>query len=272
MDAEDRVYTQYYRDVSRTTMPANAHEERELFRRYYESKDQDARRRIVEGGLRFVIKIARQYHHGNMEFLKTLIAAGNVGLLIAVDRYRPWVILCHHCKKKVYVPHPKRQRCSHCGHALRSKNAEHYTTRFLTYAAWWIAETIRTELYESSLVRIPTYRQKEQPRGSRTEKAHKFYYVSFEEELDELQETLDEDEEAVIASRARDLLHTLLRTMNDRQAYVVIAYYGLREDPKTLKEIGQKLGLCSERVRQIKVNALADLRKQLLRMRSVDAN
>jgi len=269
MEAEDRVYTQYYRDVSRTTMPANAEEERELFRRYYELGDQDARRRIIEGGLRFVIKIARQYYRGNPEFLKTLIGAGNVGLLVAVDRYRPWVIACRHCKKKTYVAHPKKQRCQHCGRALRERDAAHYTTRFLTYAAWWIAESIRTELYESSLIYVPPYRQKEQFRLSHPERTQGFFYVSFDEELEE---TTVEGEDETLTTHARDLLYKLLHDMRDRQAYVVIAYYGLREDPKTLREIGQKLGVCSERVRQIKIDAMAELRKRLLRMKDAVLN
>ena len=82
---EDRVYTQYFRDVSQVRMPANALEERDLFRRYHVNKDLQARKLLVEGGLRFVVKTAKQYYHGNTDFLKSLIAAGNVGLLVAVS-------------------------------------------------------------------------------------------------------------------------------------------------------------------------------------------
>lgn len=262
VETEDRVYLQYYKDVAQTTMPANANEERELFQDYYATKNEEARRRIIEGGLRFVIKIARQYHRGNMDYLKTLIAAGNVGLLTAVDRYMPWVINCRRCKKPNYVPHPKHQRCANCQRPLRSQDAQLYTTRFLTYAAWWISEAIRTEMYESSLIHVPAYRQKEQYRSQNPEKNVNINYVNYE---DALAETSTNGEDAVMFSYARELLHKLLGSMKDRQAYVIIAYYGLREDPKTLREIAQKLGVCPERVRQIKVDAMSDLRKRLSR-------
>jgi len=259
---EDRVYIQYYKDVAQTTMPANADEERELFQHYHATKSEEARRRIIEGGLRFVIKIARQYHHGNTDYLKTLIAAGNVGLLTAVDRYMPWVIVCPRCKKPNYVPHPKHQRCAECNRPLRSQNAQLYTTRFLTYAAWWITEAIRTEMYESSLIRIPAYRQKEQYRTQNPDKHTHLNYVNYE---DALEETAMDGENPIMAAYACKLLQRLLASMKDRQAYVIIAYYGLREDPKTLREIAQKLGVCPERVRQIKIDAMSDLRKRLIR-------
>jgi RNA polymerase sigma factor (sigma-70 family) len=261
--AEDRIFRQYYRDVSLTKMPRDGEEERELFSKYHEHQDEDARRRLVEGGLRFVIKTARQYHRGNMEFLKTLIAAGNVGLMVAVDRYMPWVIVCPKCSKKNYVPQPKHQRCP-CGRALPSREAKRYTTRFLTYAAWWISEAIRTELYESSLIHVPAYRQKEQFRSQNPDAVVGYHYVNYEDAHDRL--SISGEDDATI-SNARRLLHTVLRRMKDRQAYVLIAYYGLREDPKTLREISAKIGVCPERVRQIKVDAMVDLRKRLERLR-----
>lgn len=265
MLVEDRVYAQYFRDVSRARMPANAQEERALFDRYLNGGDEEARRLLVEGGLRFVVKTAKQYHRGDTDFLKNLIAAGNVGLMVAVDRYRPWVIKCPRCGKKNYVAAAKRQRCNDCNRALRSRDAQLYTTRFLTYAAWWISEAIRTELYEASLVHIPPYKQKEHHRRRKAGEDVGLNYVPYDESLDEftVQVPVDDTEEALTNMHARRLLHLLLRDMKDRHAFVIIAYYGLREDPKTLREIAAKLGVCSERVRQIKVDAMQDLRRRL---------
>lgn len=262
--ADDRVYAQYFKDVSRVPMPADAAEERELIRRYRDRGDQKARQKLISGNLRFVIKTANQYSRGNLEFLKSLIAAGNIGLTLAVDRYMPWVIPCQRCQHKNYVPVPKRQRCQRCNRALRYADAEQYTTRFLTYAAWWISEAIRTQLYRSSLVHIPPYKQKEFHRARQEGKecpgpsyiayddlAHEPPAVDFDEHITNLD--------------ARRILYRALREMRDRHSYVVITYYGLREEPKTLNEIAQKLGVCSERVRQIKVDALEDLRRRLFR-------
>ena len=261
MHTDDRIYAQYYIDVSHTRMPESVDEERQLFMRYHASGDLSARHKIVEGGLRFVIKTAKMYYRGDMDFLKTLVAAGNVGLLVAVDRYMPWVIRCPQCKTKTYVKTPSGQRCQSCRRRLRSKYAEHFTTRFLTYAAWWILESIRTELYENTPIHVPPYKQKEQHKERKNGNGQNaFTYFN----VDDHDEELGLDHEASIVNEAaRKLLQRLLVTMNDRQAYVLIAYFGLREEPKTLREISQKLNVCPERVRQIKVQAMHELKMRL---------
>ena len=269
--AEDRTHSRYFVEVSRAKMPANASEERALFERYHEHGDTEARRLLVEGGLRFVIKTARQYYRGDPEFLRNLIAAGNVGLMVAVDRYKPWVIRCPRCEKNNYVASPKHQRCQACNRALRHTDAQRYTTRFLTYAAWWITESIRTTLYDASLVHIPPYKQKEHHRARQAGKEAGFTYVSYEETSDIADQTVD-GEHYLVERHARRLLHNLLQSLKDRHAYVVIAYFGLREDRKTLREIAEKLGVCPERVRQIKEDALTELRQRLRHINIGSAN
>lgn len=248
-------------------MPANAAEERALFERYHKHRDYRARKRLIEGGLRFVIKTAKQYYRGDIDFLRNLIAAGNIGLMVAVDKYRPWVIQCRSCNTNNYVSEPQKQKCKDCHTSLYPKDAKHYTTRFLTYAAWWISEAMRAELYESSLVHIPPYKQKEHHRERQEGKKAGFTYVSIDEMLDTGPQVIEDGEESVLYKDAQRLLHRQLTTMKDRHAYVIIAYYGLREEPKTLREIAQKLGVCPERVRQIKEDALLDLKQRLMRHR-----
>ena len=263
--ADDRIYAQYFKDVSRVPMPANAEEERDLIRRYRDQGDLDARKKLISGNLRFVIKTANQYSKGNLDFLKSLIAAGNVGLTVAVDRYMPWVIPCHKCKHKNFVPQIKHQRCSRCNCALRHKNAEQYTTRFLTYAAWWISEAIRTQLYHSSPVHIPPYKQKEFYRARQNGETNVGPSYVLYDDLSQEPASVDFDEQ-ITNLDARRLIYRALSQMRDRHSYVVITYYGLREEPKTLNEIAQRLGVCSERVRQIKEDALFDLRRRLQRL------
>lgn len=265
MPTEDRVYAQYFQDVRKARMPANAEEERQLFERYLNRGDSDARRRIVEGGLRFVIKTAKHYYRGDSDYLKTLIAAGNVGLLVAVDRYRPWVIRCPQCHKNNYVSSPKYQRCNHCHRKLRASDAEHYTTRFLTYAAWWISEAIRTELYNSSLIHTPPYKQKEQHKACKEGRgdSRSFSYVPFDDSSDD-QPTVNLVE-VLTDMHAQQLLYHMLDKLSVRHAFVIMAYYGLREEPKTHREIAAKLDVCSERVRQIKVDAMLALKEQFIK-------
>ena len=65
---------------------------------------------------------------------------------------------------------------------------------------------------------------------------------------------------------ADDLSHVLelLDKMDKREATVLRMRFGLNEEePKTLKEIGESLGLTRERVRQIERDALAMLSERM---------
>jgi RNA polymerase primary sigma factor len=56
----------------------------------------------------------------------------------------------------------------------------------------------------------------------------------------------------------------LLEQMDQREARVLHLRFGLDgEDPKTLKEVGDRLGLTRERVRQIEAEALGKLRHRM---------
>lgn len=273
VQTDDRVYDSYFNDVSKTVMPTSALDERILFYRYHEMGDQRARDRLISGNLRFVIKTARQFYRGDSDFLKALIAAGNLGLLHAVERYCQWVIGCPDCQVQNYVKRITHQRCKECGRRLRKRDARRFSTRFLTYAHWWIVEAIRSELYHASLVHIPPYKQKEHNRRRRNGEFVGPTYIQYDEsesaeptraQFSVMQHVADEyTEDEIINQHAAALLHKLLSSLNPRQSYVLITYYGLREDRKNLREIAATLGVCSERVRQIKERGMAELRRKL---------
>ena len=155
---DDRVIEQYYTEL-RAGVFLSASEERYLVHRYMtcdacqwkfppsyheaerppktcrkcnEPRDFKAHTLLIKGALRFVVKVAREYARRargpayDSTMLKKLISAGNVGLLIAIERYD--------LKKE---------------------------TRLLTYAAWWIREKIREELDRDGIVRVPSYKQKD---------------------------------------------------------------------------------------------------------------
>jgi len=63
---------------------------------------------------------------------------------------------------------------------------------------------------------------------------------------------------------ARDEVHTLLSHLSDRERDILSAYYGLDErTPATYQQVGQRLGLSKERVRQIEQIAMAKLRAEV---------
>ena len=67
-------------------------------------------------------------------------------------------------------------------------------------------------------------------------------------------------EERVEVSLRSQALAVALQALPDRERHVLVLRYGLLdEEPKTLEEIGKRLGLTRERVRQIELESLRRL-------------
>lgn len=257
----------YYAEV-RTRTLLNAEDEKALFRRYrtctkcgYKFRPRDAslvckcgtrrdieaRDKLVEGALRFVIKMAKEYSrhargvHYDAELLKALISAGNWGLLEAVARFDS-------------------------GHG----------TRFLTYAAWWVRERILAELDSMGVVRVPAYRQKQlrQKRKQGELIAPDAAHVTMEEIAAVDAKHQDERLELELMNTyGATLVYNALEDLDlrARDKYIVLSYFGAREDPKNLRQISNRLGLSSERVRQIKKDTLERLKGYLEALEITDA-
>lgn len=85
--------------------------------------DKKALHKLVESNLRFVVTVAKDYQYSNIP-LEDLINEGNIGLIKAVDKFDE--------SKKI---------------------------RFISYAVWWIRQSIIQSIYENgSVVRLPVNR------------------------------------------------------------------------------------------------------------------
>lgn len=95
----------------------------ELFKRYKEHDDYEARRILIESHIGLVINIAKKFPYTNQDDLSDHIQNGNVGLIIAIDKF----------------DHKKG-------------------TRFSTYATWWIYQNISREMVNTyNLIRVPEH-------------------------------------------------------------------------------------------------------------------
>jgi len=273
---EARSTTLYYEDVGKNAVIAGAEEEADLIVRWRKKRDIKARDRLISGHLRYVVKIARQYTR-DAERLPDLIAAGNIGLMIALERYD-----LERLPKKAqeYTPGvPKKQ------------------VRFIVYATWWIRESIRQEEYGQLLAHVPVHRQKAFRRkmkealtsggpmpepdavqvslssfmrrgGDRDitdddgDRLTRYAMVAGSSEIEEVLSEGAPDEKAEYGS-IRLLVQRSMDCLTPREQTVLNCYYGLRDEARTLPQIASLLGLSDERVRQIKIQAMERIKETL---------
>jgi RNA polymerase nonessential primary-like sigma factor len=61
----------------------------------------------------------------------------------------------------------------------------------------------------------------------------------------------------------RDQLHQLMKVLNERERNILLSHFGVgdRQMPATFEQMSRRMGLTSQRVRQIEQSALAKLRE-----------
>ena len=200
---------------------------------------------IVEGNLRFVITVSKQYQNQGLD-LPDLIAEGNYGLLKAIENF-DW-------SKKL---------------------------RFISYAVWWVKQSILQSLNDNArTIRLPVnvvqdlHRAKKEIDAKGGELDIKFASLpsmidldmEINEEGDNLFDVLKNDDADMPdeAFNTKDILRTkllgLLTCLDERERAIVEDYFGLSGSPRTLEDIGGDFNLTKERVRQIKEKSLRKLR------------
>src|SRR6478752_2674530 len=252
----------FLRDAGRHPL-LTAAQEVELAKRI-ERGDMEAKTRMIQSNLRLVVSIAKNYRNQGLPFLD-LIQEGTLGLIRAVEKF-DW---------------------------RRGYKFSTYATWWIRQAvARALADKART-------IRMPVHiveRMQKMNRAERTLWMELGREPTLEEIADEANLPLQQAREVKAAARASSSLdapvgehedatlgdfvagegplpdeqvedslrsQTLaeaLHALPDRHRAVVILRYGLDDaEPKTLEEIGRRLGLTRERVRQIEVEALKRL-------------
>jgi RNA polymerase primary sigma factor len=259
-------FATYLQDIDQTPL-LDAEQEKELAWRIKEG-DAEARDHLVRANLRLVVNMARGYT-GRGLGLEDLIAEGNLGLLRAAEGFDPTRETRFSTYAGFWIKQSMKRALVNMGR----------TVRLPAYMVELLVKWRRAAAgLQDELGRPPTREEVADRLGLPAkklkiiQKAIRIYNATSQSEGDSaaasLSDLASEDEPGPGArmSGAEDLRQVLglVDRLEAREATVLRLRFGLGgEEPRTLKEIGDLLGLTRERVRQIERDSLQKLREQL---------
>ncbi|HEX8995274.1 MAG TPA: sigma-70 family RNA polymerase sigma factor [Ktedonobacterales bacterium] len=254
----------YLREISRISL-LSAQRELELAKRV-ERGDRDARNHLIEANLRLVVSIAKRYVGQGLS-LEDLIGEGNIGLIRAVVKFDP----SKGFRFSTYATWWIKQAIT------RSILEGTRTVRLPVYIMEEVMRVKRMtrQLYQE-LGREPTVAQIGEGLGISGERvtellvwAEKVFSLDAplsDEEENSLSDLIeDQGVEGPEGSTDREMLREEVRralsALTQREREVIELRFGLLDDhDHTLEEVGQRLKVTRERVRQIEERAIRKLR------------
>lgn len=240
--------------------------------------DKQAKQHLIESNLKIVLPIARKYYRPGIDVFD-LIEEGNLGLIRAIEKYEP--------KKKVRLP----------------TYATYWIEQYIKRAIEEQSKTIRIppHIWESLRKWLKKWEELHGEFGRNptlTEMTHKLHLsvkqikniieaIELYQGIGSLEAPIDEEGELYIKDvvsdkssrspetlistlRLHDELDSALNKIGKREQNIIKLRFGISQQKRhTLKEIGQKLKLSRERVRQLEKRALEKLHWITRRMKLI---
>ena len=262
---EDSVKA-YLREIGRYPL-LTEEEEKELTVRM-QNGDEEAKQKLVTSNLRLVVSIAKPYIRNELEFLD-LIQEGNMGLIKAIEKFD----VEKGCKISTYATWWIRQGITR---AIADKSR---TIRIPVHMLEIMNRFVRmTKKLTLELGREPSVEEISKALDIEVERANEI--AQYSQTTKSLDENVGEEEDGrlmdfvadtetegpekvaernILQEEIKDILDNVL---TERENCVIRARFGMDDGiPKTLEEIGQKLNVTRERIRQIEAKALRKLRR-----------
>jgi RNA polymerase primary sigma factor len=268
MPAED-VLDHYIRDLQQS--PVLSGEEQLALARRMRRGDQDARAELIRGNLRFAFAVAKKYQHRGLP-LADLVSEANVGLCHAADKYNPEMGVKFISYAVWWIKQAIFAALAKTGRSVRLPLNRTVDLSRVMKATEILRQTLNREpsvdeiahtcglssdIVAGLLVLQQPIRSLDEPISHQGKEMPLANFVSagapddvsgeFDAELERRLRL--EDVEAAIAS------------LPPREALILRLYFGIPSgQSETLEQIGQRLGVTRERVRQLRDRAIERLR------------
>jgi len=262
--AFDAAIREYLKEIDESPL-LTWEQEKDLANRIIEHNDHHAREKLICSNLRLVVNIAKKFEGRGMT-LGDLIEEGNLGLLRAVDTFDPEQGVRFSTYSAWWIKQSIKKAL------LENAQPIHIPTYMVELINQWRRADAALQ---SKLGRTPSLEEMAAEMNIPPRKAKALKQIvsiveqGFHGDSDEENNALDETLQDGKMASPEDLLGTdeeldkalrLLNKIEPREAEVLMLRFGLNgQKPLTLKQIGKKLGLTRERVRQIQKNALKKL-------------
>ncbi len=256
----------YLREIG--YVPLLTAEEEVHYARLARDGDEASRQRMIESNLRLVVKIARRYVNRGLNLLD-LVEEGNLGLIRAVEKFDPELGF----RFSTYATWWIRQNVER---ALMNQTR---TIRLPVHVVKELNQCIRASRNLSqSLGHVPTPREIAEQLDKNPDQVMRLLRLN--ERVRSVDVPIGDDAKTLVDTIADEhcidpeevsgdddiafTLENLVTKLTPKQQEIICRRFGLRNyDVSTLEEVGQAVGLTRERVRQIQIEVLAQLRSTL---------
>ena len=262
---EDVSLQTYFSEIASST-PLSRAKESELAERIA-AGDNRAREELAEANLLFVVTVAKQYRNRGLSFSE-LISAGNLGLMTAVDRFdatRGFKFISY---AVWWIRQAIQQTLAEDSRTVRLPLNRLNLLRKIARTAQQIGNANQGEPDDSEIAKaleIPVTQVRDTMLSGRRTVSLDRAVFDEDEDTTLLKRLADADQdqpdETVTRMSSQRQLERMLTGLDEREHEIIQLYFGLDgSEPITLEQIGDRMGLTRERIRQLKERAFGKLR------------
>lgn len=231
--------------------------------------DKQAREQMITANLRLVVKIAREYEGLGLPLLD-LINEGNIGLMKGVERFDSNKGAKLSTYASLWIKQAIRRALSNQSKTIRLPVHVFDKMTHIRRAEVKLRETLDREPTDEEVAdnlglnprRIRQYREAARAPVSLDSPISIDDSTSISEHVADANAAAPFDE--IVKHNDSELMREVLATLDARESRILSMRFGLDNGrPKTLEEVGERLGVTRERIRQIQEQALQKMRVKI---------